>query len=201
LDSDVLIAIIGLVSGLTVATVGALVKGALEQRAATDEELRAARVKAYPWVWRRTAAVSWWPEGRSLSADDLVSLHLDLRAWYFGLEAIFDAVVTDSPGGLYLSDNGKERYNELQKLIGASLNAVAGKQAVPDDIYIHLRDSCSAFRTALTEDLETRRKRAVLRAFELQRRHRKQKSEAKAREERIIARSTQQSPQASKRQG
>ncbi len=160
-------------------------KGAVEQRAATDEDLRAARVKAYPWVWRRTAAVSHWPTGGSLSAADLESLHRDLRAWYYGIDEVPDAPMQEDPGGLYLSDNGKQRYIELQKLIDLSLKAVAEADADPYVVYADLRDSCSAFRTALTEDLETRRKRAVLRAFALWRVHRKQRSKAGKREKRM----------------
>ncbi len=201
MDSEVLIALIGLVSGLTVATVGAVVKGALEQRATTDEDLRAVRLKTYPWMWRRTATVSWWPSGRSLSYDELKRLHLDLRAWYFGLDEVPGAPMTETPGGLYLSENGKDRYGELQTLIDLSLHVLVGERTVPDDdqTYKDLRDSCSAFRTALTEDLETRRKRSVVRAFTLWRFHREQKSDAEERNARTSARSSPQSVQPSNR--
>lgn len=48
MDSNVLIAIISAVSGVVVAVIGAVVKGAVAQRAGTDEELRAVRANVYP---------------------------------------------------------------------------------------------------------------------------------------------------------
>lgn len=89
---------------------------------------------------------------------------------------------TRARGGLYLSGNAQVRYREMQRLIGLSLGAAKNDcELVPTDVYDDLRDECSAFRTALTEDLETRRKRAVWWAIRARWGHRKQKRDSAAR--------------------
>lgn len=74
------------------------------------------------------------------------------------------------------------RYREMQRLIGISLGAAtADDELVPKDVYDELRDECSAFRTALTEDLETRRKRAVWWTIQTRWQHRTQRRKSDAR--------------------
>lgn len=70
----------------------------------------------------------------------------------------------------------------MQRLIGISLGAAtADDELVPKDVYDELRDECSAFRTALTEDLETRRKRAVWWTIQTRWQHRTQRRKSDAR--------------------
>jgi hypothetical protein len=175
-DSQTLIAIISAASALAIATVGALVKGAVTQRAGRDEELRGTGVKTYPAVWRLTAAISTWPRA-DLSYKKLQALPRDLRVWYYGLDEA-SSNLKESPGGLYLSENARDRYGEMQELIALSLKAADESKDVSDEAYDDLREACSAFRTALTEDLDTRRKRSVWWALMLRRRHRAQAREA-----------------------
>lgn len=186
MDSQTLIAIISAASALAVATVGAVVKGAVTQRAGKDEELRGTRVKTYPSVWRLTAAASTWPHVE-LSYRDLDGLHHDLRRWYYGLDDELPDL-KENPGGLYLSENARTRYEEMQELIHLSLAAAADKDDVTDDVYEDLRAALSAFRTALTEDLDTRRKRSVWWAVTLRRRHRAQAVKAADRKRRAVKR-------------
>ncbi|MGA2930318.1 MAG: hypothetical protein ABSG43_30890, partial [Solirubrobacteraceae bacterium] len=51
-------------------------------------------------------------------------------------------------------------------------------EPVPLKYYEPLRDGCSAFRTALTEDLETRRTRSVWWAINMFREHQKEDRKA-----------------------
>jgi hypothetical protein len=67
------------------------------------EELRDLRLRWYPPVWKRTSVLSNWPRPNA-ARENLERLRVDLRAWYF------------AGGGLYLSENARKRYGELQKL-------------------------------------------------------------------------------------
>ena len=171
-------ALIAGIAGLATATVGASVKGYLDRRADTDEELRSVRVKVYPPVWRLTSDLS--PRPRApLTYSKLRSLDDELHDWYYGTGS--HSSLERSPGGLYLSENARARYGDFRDLIQARLKNMDGEEAVPGFVYEGLKNASSAFRTSLAEDLETRRKRAFWSAFALYRRHRSQKRAAAAR--------------------
>jgi hypothetical protein len=183
-DAEVLIAIISAVSGLAVAAVGAIVRGALAQRAGTDEEMRAVRTKVYPWVWERTSIIPRWPPPE-LSYEELRTFDDELRGWYFGQERMPEDL-RKTPGGLYLSENARQRYGELKDLMALTVDA-ANNDAVPSSVCEHLLQACSAFRNALTEDLDTRRKRSVWWSIQRRRLHRRQKQEADKRRHEVKA--------------
>lgn len=192
MDSQTRIALISAAAGLAVATIGAIVKGALAQRAGVDEALRDLRTKLYPAAWRGTGAISLWPRS-DLTWGGLRALHQDLRGWYFGY-ARPGGSADDSPGGLYLSSNSQVRYREMQELIGLSLQTAKDDyDLVPEDVYDDLRKECSAFRTALTEDLETRRKRSVWWAIRMRWVHQSQQRDAAARARSAEARAARES--------
>ena len=154
--------IVAALIGLVVGAAGAWVKAVLAIRAKVNEELRALRLAAYPPVYRLSAALSFWPPAE-LTGDELLDLNLRLRDWYF------------STGGLFLSENSRTRYGELKQLICAHLDAMEDRSAtVPRWAYQDLADTCSAFRTALTEDLETRRQRSLWWVVARSRLHRRQ---------------------------
>ncbi|MBV8710379.1 MAG: hypothetical protein JOY56_01280 [Solirubrobacterales bacterium] len=190
--SQTLTALISAAAGLAVATIGAIVKGALAQRADLDEALRDVRTKLYAVAWRATGAISLWPRS-DLTWGGLRALQQDLRDWYFA-DARPLGSASDSPGGLYLSSSSQLRYREMQRLIGLSLKAAKNDHdLVPDDVYDDLRDECSAFRTALTEDLETRRKRSFWWAIRIRWRHHIQERAAEARARSAEARAAEES--------
>ena len=91
-------------------------------------------------------------------------LQRDLRRWYF-----------DVGGGLYMSENARDRYGQLQALLAAVIAnypKLQNDRGQPSDgTSLDLQESCSALRTALTEDLETRAQRSVLRSIRLLGRH------------------------------
>jgi hypothetical protein len=166
---------ISAIAGIAAATLAAVVKGYLDRRAGTDEELRSVRVKAYPPVWRLTSALSFRP-GARLTYSELRSLDRGLHDWYYGTGA--HSSLQESPGGLYLSENSRARYGNLRDLINARLKNMDGEKDVPGFVYKDLRAAASSFRTSLAEDLETRQKRAFWRALELRRRHLRQERAA-----------------------
>ncbi len=156
---------VALASGLISAAVNSWLAG----RAQVSEELREARLKAYPSVWQLTGGVSTWPWTDATWAD-VERLHLDFRAWYY------------VRGGIFLSDNSRARYGELQELIEAHLEEPADRSAqLPGPVYQSLAGAGSAFRTALTEDLESRRQRSPFTRVALAVRHRRAQREAERR--------------------
>jgi hypothetical protein len=131
--------------------------------------MRQLRLTSYPLLWQLTSNFSRWPKVPTTYAD-LGELHGLFRGWYYDV------------GGLHLSENSRARYGDVQELTDVCLDA--GMQAgspVPDNVYDELLQACSALRTALTEDLESRRQRSVIHRLRLAATHRRQKQKAAAR--------------------
>jgi hypothetical protein len=144
-------AIIGAI-GVAFGGATAYIQGALSARAKSGEELRERRMEAYPPVWRETSALSRYPAA-DVTWADLKELHLAFRDWYF------------TTGGLFLSERSRDRYGEVQELLGAYLHKHRQDdpaERVARDDYEGIAETCSVFRTAMTEDLATRRQRSLL---------------------------------------
>lgn len=156
---------------LGVVTAGAAVAGGLVTkmvenwlgaRSKVTEELRDDRLRVYPLVWEQTKVFSNWP-WTNATYKDVESLHDWLRVWYF------------ETGGLYLSEYARRRYGDMQELIELHLDSrppQAATTQLAEDVYTDLMTSCSAFRTSLTEDLESRRPRSFLWLLQKRREHR-----------------------------
>jgi hypothetical protein len=144
-------AIVGAI-GVAFGGATAYIQGALSARAKAGEELRDRRLAAYPLVWRETATLSRYP-GAEVTWADLKALHVVLRRWYF------------TTGGLFLSARSRDRYYEVQELLGAYL-LVHMQDDSPGSVdssdYDEIAETCSVFRAAMTEDLETRRQRSLI---------------------------------------
>ena len=163
------------VIGIAGTVLGALVSGALATRAKVSEEMRQLRLVSYPVLWKLTSNFSRWPRATNTYAD-LEKFHRRFRTWYY------------ETGGFQLSDNSRVRYGDVQELMAAYLGAPEGQAMppqpdgpLPDAVYVGLMDACSALRTALTEDLESRRQRSVLHSIRLAGRHRKARDKARVR--------------------
>ena len=176
MDGSILTPVITGIAGVIVASSIALVRGAIASRGKENEELRTWRLKAYPAVWKLTSTVPRWPRSNA-TYQELWSLHYALRDWYY------------NSGGLYLSENARARYGDMQELLDAYLDDRARDDDAPvprpasgmawaQSPYKALMDACSAFRTGLTEDLSTRRSRSILWAAVLWRRHQRQRHDA-----------------------
>ncbi|MCQ4213798.1 hypothetical protein [Streptomyces longispororuber] len=166
--NDALIAaILSAVGGVLITAIVAAIKAALNSRAVINESLRNLRLEKYPEVWRATSHLSRWPRPR-LTDHELQEFHTSLQSWYY------------EKGGLYLSYSARDRYDEMQQSLEAWLEG--GRRPattpVPADVYDRLLGVCSSLRTALTEDLETRRARSMIRALERTRNHRIQAKKA-----------------------
>lgn len=169
MTTELVSALIGLVVGI----VGTYVKTLLDNRAAVGEELRGARLVPYKELWKSTVLLSVWPRW-PLTRGELQDLHVRLRGWYY------------ETGGLYLSETARARYGDVQGLIAAVLRSPAGDgDRIADGDYDDLMDTCSALRTAMTEDLESRRQRSLWTTL---RRGRAHEAQERAAQERIASR-------------
>ncbi|MFC8127424.1 hypothetical protein [Streptomyces sp. NPDC057302] len=168
--NEMVTAITGAVVGALFAGILAAIKAALVSRAGINESLRSLRLSSYPDIWRETSYISRWPR-RELTARELARFHSVLQQWYY------------QRGGLYLSHSARDRYNEVQKVLETWLqgrNPDAADASVPPPVYDALVDVGHALRTALTEDLETRRARSLIHALGRARRHRGQARRARS---------------------
>jgi hypothetical protein len=170
-SAQVWLAIVGGVLSLITAGFLALLNAWISTRAGVDEALRSQRLELYPKLWSATAAVSRWPRVQ-VTRGSLEDLHAALRSWYYAM------------GGLFLSESARARYGDVQKLIATLLE----HKGDPADVlvvggYEALMKTASALRTALTEDLDTRRRKSF---WENRRRSRWHRKVAREAEERIL---------------
>lgn len=166
---DLVVALVTGVVGLVTAAVLALVNSAISARAGVDENLRQQRLTVYPALWNASAAFSRWPE-QTVTRASLVALHERLRAWYY------------SEGGLFLSTAARARYGDVQELIAKLLEGHgSADEKLSPDRYTDLMNTASALRTALTEDLDTRRRPSLRERLRRHNRHRRFTSEARER--------------------
>jgi hypothetical protein len=149
-SSEAWLAIISGLLGLLTAGFLALLNAWISARAGVDEVLRSQRLTFYPRLWTITEAVSRWPRV-TVTRGSLDELHHDLRSWYY------------ASGGLFLSESARARYGNAQELIEALLtHAGDPADALVSDEHTALMDTASALRTALTQDLDTRRRKSVV---------------------------------------
>jgi len=173
--------VIAALLGALGATLVALINGVLSSRQKVRDELRDIRLEKYPDAWKLTSSVPRWPRA-DLTYADLRLLHRELKNWYFDV------------GGLYMSENARARYGDVQGLLEAYLegrqesdsdavpgSAGASAQGGSETVYEAIMETCSAFRTSLTEDLATRRSASFLWAIALAGIHITQHAQAKAR--------------------
>lgn len=169
MSAQVLLAIVTGVLTLLSAGILALLNGWLSGRAGIDENLRSQREELYPALWSATAVVSFWPRVE-VTRDGLDKLHRTLRSWYY------------EKGGLYMSEDSRARYGNVQELIAALLKHDSGPADVlAEERHTDLMKTASSLRTALTEDLDTRRRKSFLERWRRSRRHAKAAQVAKER--------------------
>ena len=94
------------------------------------------------------------PRKPGVTYKDLANLSEQFRDWYF------------REGGLFLSSKARNTYGKLQGCVSNVLRQEKGKEAVviSCDHYVLIRDKCSALRTEMTKDLQSRRRMFLIRA-------------------------------------
>jgi hypothetical protein len=146
--SELAVVVVSSVVGGVVAFVGAVAKNALDIRSKVDEQLRDLRRPAYEKLWRETALVPKWPRAH-VTHGQLAKFSEDLRNWYF------------ETGGMWMSRQTQQRYASLQNVL-QSVTRDKPSELVDDTGYDSVREACSRLRTAMTDDLVSRRRRSNL---------------------------------------
>lgn len=110
-----------------------------------DLDLRSRRIDAYAELWKATGLLPAWPKATGVTYADLQQLSQTLRSWYY------------DKGGMFLSrSTHANAYGPLQGAISELLRT--GKSGVLSDAdYDLIRRQCSTLRTALANDIESRR--------------------------------------------
>lgn len=163
--------LIGAIAGLAVAAVLAMINSWLTDRQKVAEGVRDQRIRTYPAAWERTGVVSRWPHTDATPAH-ASRLHLDLRKWYY------------SGGGLFLSEDARERYEHLQVVLEA---IVAQDPDHPLEQYDDLLEAAHWFRLGLADDLRVRHSNAIT-TWRAKRQRKAEGEAAVAREQRVGAR-------------
>jgi len=110
-----------------------------------DLDLRIRRIEHYKALWVATAVLPKWPRAKGVTYQDLLTLSETLRSWYFG------------GGGMYLSrTTHRDAYSPLQDQLAAVLKCEPSGTITPEH-YELIRDRCSALRSALAKDIQSRR--------------------------------------------
>lgn len=111
-----------------------------------DETLHNTRIGTYQDLWGRMQVLAKYARPEPVTPLRLRQLGEDLRAWYFEV------------GGLFLTDNSRDRYFDLQDAIVAEL-----KKDHPDEnkdldtnSFEAIREQGSTLRTSLSSDLRSR---------------------------------------------
>lgn len=140
-------ALIGALTGVIAAYATSYLKFRQEISSGTLER----RFEAYLKIWKQTGLLPEWPRSEEVTYQDLKQLSEGFRDWYF------------EGGGMLLSHNSRKKYGDLQKIATkAYQNAENEKDHLRDADYEQVRASCSTLRSALTEDLLSRRQTTLL---------------------------------------
>ena len=147
--SELTTIIVSSLVGGGVAFVGAVVREVFGARRKLDQALRDERIRLYQLLWQTTGTLPLWPRA-PISYGDLGLMSRELRDWYF------------DEGGIYLSQQSRARYGELQERVSSVLATQRARPADPVDAddYEDVRSRCSALRSSLTKDLSSRRGRS-----------------------------------------
>jgi hypothetical protein len=114
-----------------------------------DIDLRAKRIPVYAELWKATSLLPKWPRATEVSYEQLVDLSKTLRRWYY------------YRGGMFLSQTThRTAYSPLQEAIATVVSE--GKTGpLSDADYEAIRARCSTLRSALANDIESRREGPV----------------------------------------
>jgi hypothetical protein len=164
MNEQVTAAIIGLVAGTISGFLTAMVTNQFDRRKIIDESVRDVRKMAYASLWGATALLPMWPRA-TVNTGQLLALSQQLRDWYFGVPwpgaTLHDDDGDPQPGGMYLSQEARVAYTEVQNAIKRVKDP--SKVSSPDrDLIIEeydlVRGACSELRTELTADLLSRKR-------------------------------------------
>ncbi|HSI56751.1 MAG TPA: hypothetical protein VLA16_04290 [Ideonella sp.] len=118
-----------------------------ELEAQYDKELRAERLQQYKLLWTMTEPLAKYSPPGPVSVQRLRDMSSKGRCWYF------------QQGGIFMSERTRDRYFAFQEALLATI-AAGSKDEEPSIKGVDLeplRKRSSRLRTAMTEDVGTRR--------------------------------------------
>jgi hypothetical protein len=152
--TQVIVAAIALLGTLVTVAVTAYVTAAKVRRDLESEydiRLRTDRLAAYRELWRSLQPLAKYARPTPVTNSVLRHLIGDLRAWYF------------QDGGIFLSNHARDAYFALMDELRDELARAQSDPAVELDFvaFETLRELGSDLRTAMVEDVQTRRGSAL----------------------------------------
>jgi hypothetical protein len=133
-------------------------KAYFDARSKVDENLRNNRLETYEEMWRAMSLLPKWPRNPEVTRGSLHAFSEWLRDWYFGTEAGTGALDSErKPGGMFLSTSARKRYTFVQEAIVKVVGSQKDDEPISDTDYQVVMTACSHLRSAMTEDLLSRR--------------------------------------------
>jgi hypothetical protein len=180
--SDLSTVLIASAVGAAAAAIGSLINNFISVRTKIDEQLRTDRTKVYELLWKKTILLPLWPRNHGVTYDDLAGLSEEFKDWYFcdggiylskhSRDEYFEAQrafrAIDSWEVHGIPSHGRIRSRDVRasrrKLVAAMVGTPkpAGSDSVSDGVYDFARAKLSLLRTAMTEDLLSRKRASRL---------------------------------------
>ena len=140
----IITAIVGALTGLG----AAFLKNKIDYSHEVRSELWNKRFEAYIRIWKLTQLIPMWPKNDKLTYQVLYEISTHFQHWYF------------QDGGILLSAPGHKRYGDMQETIDRILSThdkTTMASLVSIENYNLVQSACSAFRTAITDELLSRK--------------------------------------------
>lgn len=135
----------GIVSGI-ITHFSTRAKVRLDLAAVYDKELQDSRLKEYKLLWAKLEPIAKYGRHGPLTTTQVQVVSTDTRVWYF------------QSGGIYLTERSRGPYFAMKKAI--DLVIAPPPNATPAELQAALLsviDTGSALRTALSDDIGTKR--------------------------------------------
>jgi hypothetical protein len=144
--SELVTTVLGAGLGLVTGALLALLASRKRLEVEYDIELRKHRIEAYQALWKILEPLAYYSPPSAVTYAVARDLAQALRSWYFEV------------GGLFLSEESREAYFDLQKGLGGVIKEPLDDAHVPlgPRRFERLRAIASKLRTASTQDVATR---------------------------------------------
>jgi hypothetical protein len=141
------IIITGIVGALT-GLVAAFLKNRFDYQHEVRSDLWNKRFESYIRIWKITQLIPKWPRNEKLSYKGLYELSKHFQDWYF------------QDGGILLSSPARQKYGDMQEAMTTarlSQEKLSTDAILNEDDYNKVQTACSNFRTAITNELLSRK--------------------------------------------
>ncbi|HEV8283019.1 MAG TPA: hypothetical protein VGQ09_01845 [Chitinophagaceae bacterium] len=140
----ILTAVVGALTGLG----AAFLKNTIDYRHEVRSDLWNKRFESYIRIWKLMQLIPLWPKNEKLTYKGLYEISMHFQNWYF------------QDGGILLSTPSRKNYGDMQEAITKirSEHEKTGMDAlVNNEDYKVVQSACSSLRTAITNELLSRK--------------------------------------------